>query len=143
MRSVEGMRNLAMKTKLIGLLVIAAAVAGVVVYKVAAKPKAPVAAATANGKVPRVLLFADMGEADEDCGCGQIIRSVREVAAHGVVTRENDDDLGKRYKVTTSPTVVILDGEGLEQSRYEGESKTTIAKLRDDLAKLDGGAAAK
>lgn len=134
-----------MKTKSIGLLVIAAAVAGVVIYKVAAKPKAE-AAATApatGGKAPRVLLFADLGEADEDCGCGQIIRSVREVAAHGVVTRENDDGLGKKYKVTTSPTVVILDGEGHELSRYEGESKSTIAKLRDDLAKLDGGAPTK
>ena len=132
-----------MKTKLIGLLVIAAAVAGVVVYKVAAKPKDQAAAAAPAGKAPRVLLFADLGEADEDCGCGHIIRSVREVAAHGVVTRENDDDLGKKYKVTTSPTVVILDGEGHEQSRYEGESKSTIAKLREDLAKLESGAPAR
>ena len=134
-----------MKTKLIGILVIAAAVAGVVVYKVAAKPKEQGAAAApaVAGKAPRVLLFADLGEADEDCGCGQIIRSVREVAAHGVATRENDDDLGKKYKVTTSPTVVILDGDGHEQARYEGESKSTIAKLRDDLAKLESGTPAR
>ncbi len=134
-----------MKTKPIGILVIVAAVAGVVVYKVAAKSNHPAAAtSSANAaNAPRVLLFADLGEADEDCGCGQIIRSVREASAHGVVTRENDDALGKKYKVTTSPTVVILASDGHEEARYEGESKSTLAKLRAGLAKLETGAPAR
>lgn len=128
-----------MKTKVIGLLVILAAVAGVVVYKVATKPKEqPAAVASANGA--RVLLYADLAEADDDCGCGQIIRAVREAAGRGVPTRENDDTLGRTFKVTTNPTVVILDANGYEEARYEGESKATIAKLRDHLAKLEAGA---
>ncbi len=128
-----------MKTKLIGLLVILAAVGGVVAYKVATKSDDRAVAATPIAGSPRVLLFADLGEADEDCGCGKIIRAVRGLAAKGVATRENDDELGRRYKVTTNPTVVVLDREGHEQTRYEGESKDTIAKLSADLDKLASG----
>ena len=126
-----------MKTKLIGLLVMLAAVGGVVAYKVIAKSDDRAAASPANTTgAPRVLLFADLAEADEDCGCGKIIRAVRGVAAKGIATRENDDELGRKYKVTTNPTVVILDRDGREQGRYEGESKDTIAKLSADLDKL-------
>ncbi len=126
------------KTKLIGILVILAAVAGVVAFKVATKSNDQPVASTATGA--RVLLYADLREADEDCGCGQIIRAVRDASAHGVVTRENDDGLGRSFKVTTNPTVVILDGHGHEETRYVGESKATIAQLREHLAKLQGGA---
>lgn len=128
-----------MKTKAIGLLVILAAVGGVVAYKVATKSDDRAAASPAIAGSPRVLLFADLSEADEDCGCGKIIRAVRDVAAKGVATRENDDALGRMYKVTTNPTVVILDGQGHEQARYEGESKDTIAKLSADLDMLKTG----
>lgn len=128
-----------MKTKLIGLLVIFAAVGGVVAYKVVTKSDDRAAPATAIAGTPRVLLFANLAEADEDCGCGKIIRAVRGVAAKGVATRENDDELGHKYKVTTNPTVVILDREGHEQARYEGESKDTLGKLSADLDKLAGG----
>lgn len=128
-----------MKTKIIGLLVILAAVGGVVAYKVAAQNPDSTAAAPTNAASPRVLLFADLSEADDDCGCGRIIRSVREVATRGVATRENDDELGRKYKVTTNTTVVILDGEGREEARYEGESKDTVAKIRAHLDKLQAG----
>ncbi len=129
-----------MKTKLIGLLVISMAVAGVLAYKFATHSKEQTAAAPAAANGTRVLLYADLSEADEDCGCGQIIRAVRDASAHGVVTRENDDELGRSFKVTTNPTVVILDGHGHEETRYVGESKATIAQLREHLAKLQGGA---
>ncbi len=131
-----------MKIKWVGILAIVAAVAGVVVYKVATRSNdGSATVASANRNAPRVLLYADLGEADEDCGCGQIIRSVRDAASRGVVTRENDDALGKKYKVTTNPTVVILDPSGNEDARYEGESKATLAKLRDHLTRLESAVA--
>ena len=124
-----------MRTNAIGLLVIAAAVAGVVGYKLVTKQNEP--AATAPAVNARILLYADLGEADSECGCGEIIRAVRDASRHGVPTRENDDALGRELEVTVSPTVVILDAKGHEQARYEGESDATIARLLDSLAKLE------
>jgi len=45
---------------------------------------------SAAAETPRVVLFADLGEADEDEGCGAIIRGVREAAARGVAVQEID-----------------------------------------------------
>jgi len=122
--------------KWIGLAVIAAAAAAVLVYKATSKPSSAPAAATAADRAPRVLMFADLREIDEAGGCGDIIHSVRAAAARGVPTRENDDALGRAHHVTVEPTVVILDRTGQEQARFEGESGATIEALHAALAKL-------
>ena len=84
-----------------------------------------------------VVLVANMAEADDRCGCGDIIRSVRDARAKGVTTREIDTRTGKteatKYRVLVGPTVVFLDGAGAEIRRYEGESSDTIKELQSDL----------
>ena len=86
-----------------------------------------------------MLLFANLGEADDACPCGDIIRAVRGASAKGMATRENDDALGHEYKVTVEPTVIILDTSGHEQVRFEGESKATRDKLVAELSKITDG----
>ncbi len=122
--------------KWIGLALIAAAAAAVLVYKATSRPSAAPTPPSATDHAPRVLLFADLREIDEAHGCGDIIRSVRATAARGVPTRENDDALGRAHHVTVEPTVVILDANGTEQARFEGESGATIDALHAALAKL-------
>ena len=122
--------------KWIGIAVIAAAAAAVLVYKSVSGPSAAPAAPTHAGQAPRVLLYADLREIDEEHGCGDIIRSVRATAARGIATRENDDSLGRAHHVTVEPTVVILDPDGHEQARFEGESGATIDALRAALDHL-------
>ena len=122
--------------KWIGLTLIAGAAAAVLVYKATSTSSGAPAPTSAADHVPRVLLFADLREIDEEHGCGDIIRSVRDVAAHGIPTRENDDSLGHAHHVTVEPTVVILDPSGAEQARFEGESGATIDALHAALAKL-------
>lgn len=120
--------------KWIGVALIAAAAVAMIAYKtIGASDQA---APTASAGAPRVLLFANLAEADDACPCGDIIRAVRGVAAKGIPTRENDDALGREHKVTVEPTVIILDPSGREQARFEGESRATRDKLVAELAKL-------
>jgi hypothetical protein len=124
--------------KTLALIAILAAAAGLIVYKVSAggeatAPTPQVAQATAG---PRVLMYVDLGEINEEHGCGEIIHLVRDAATHGVAIRENDDALGKAHRVTVSPTVVILDAQGQEEARYEGESQKTVDALRAHLSRL-------
>lgn len=84
-----------------------------------------------------VVIVANMAEADDECGCGQIIRAVRAAAQKGVATKEvdtrtNKDD-AKKYRALVVPTVVVFDGSGTELRRYEGESGDTITKMKADL----------
>jgi len=122
--------------KWIGLAVIAAAAAAVLVYKFTSPPGAAPPPPAAAGQPPRVLMFVDLREIDEAHGCGDIIRAVRAAATRGVPTRENDDALGRAHHVTVEPTVVILDRNGREQARFEGESGATIDALHAALAEL-------
>lgn len=101
------------------------------------------AAANSAAKVATVVLVANMEEADETCGCGQMIRAVRSAGAKGLSTREvdtrNKADLAaatKAYHIVVQPSVVMVDGSDHEVRRYEGESKDTIGKLMTDLESL-------
>jgi hypothetical protein len=102
-------------------------------------PSAPLEGSSASAAAS-VLLFADASEAESSCGCGQIIRTVREARERGVVVREvspdNPGDVAKRYKITVAPTVLMLDGNGEAMARHEGESKETVAAVVTDLDRL-------
>lgn len=123
-----------MTLRWLGLSLLVAAVVTLLVVKSSSKTTS--APAPAAPGVPRVLLWADLREAEDACVCGEIIRTVRAAANRGVVTRENDDALGKEHRVTVEPTVIVLDAQGREEARYEGEESSTLTKIRDHLTKV-------
>jgi hypothetical protein len=90
-----------------------------------------------------VLLLANMAEAEDSCGCGDIIRSVRAAAATGVRTREVDarnrdeaTQVVSKYQLTVEPTVILLDDAEGEVRRFEGESNGTVQALKVELDRL-------
>jgi hypothetical protein len=89
---------------------------------------------------PMLILFADLREADSSCGCGEVIRAVREAAKKGVALQEMEpgptDPVATRYALKTSPTVLVLGPDGTEQARFEGEGPDTIQGLRSQLQGL-------
>lgn len=131
-----------MKAKWIGLVTVLAILLALVVYKqVGHPPILPAAAETTNAaQTPTVLLFADPREAEETCGCGEIFRVVRDAGAHGTLVQEIAPDSGderiQRHRVVVSPTVIVLDADGNEISRHEGEDAATIAAIRASLDAL-------
>ncbi|MDH3427644.1 MAG: hypothetical protein OEM23_04340 [Gemmatimonadota bacterium] len=65
----------------------------------------------------QVLLFADPREAESSCGCGQIIRMVREAGVPGVVAVQEFDpqretEAVRNHAVRVAPTVIIAGGDG-------------------------------
>lgn len=125
-----------MKAKWIGLI----AVAAIAVIIVASKARVGQETLTA-GVLPRVVLIADLSEADEEGdACAQIIQAVRAVRKRGVSAQEFNPDskspLIARYRVLTIPTVLILDQKGEVVSRNEGEDRQTLTALRSGLEKL-------
>lgn len=121
----------------IGIALVAAAVVAIIIIKSTGETSAT--RVSGSPDAPRVLLFADLKEAEDSCGCGQIIRTVRSAQKRGIPTRENDEQLSKKYRVTTEPTVLIVGADGNEEYRFEGESKDTIQKLKAEIAKLSIG----
>ncbi len=125
--------------KVVGIGAIAAVAAGIVVYKSVSRsyPPPPQAATVA----PRVLLFADLGEEDEGCGCGQIIRMFKAASAKGAPVRQVDPERDKptaaQYGVTVGPTVIVLDSNGAVAERLVGESDETIKAIGVALASVD------
>lgn len=135
----------------IAAVAVAALAGGLIAYKeLGARPgsmpsSAPVASASGEPVRPNggtVILFADPGEAEASCGCGQIIRLVRGAGMRGVSIREvapgSDTALEREYHVTVAPTVLILDSSGRVIARHEGEAHETIDAIRtglDGLAK--------
>lgn len=101
----------------------------------------PIQQAAVQGQAT-VLLFADLGEADSSCGCGDIIRAVREAHSRGWALQElepgSQDPRVARFRLATSPTVVLLDPNGLETARFEGEGDHTLADLQARLHTLVG-----
>ena len=91
-----------------------------------------------------LVLFADLREADTSCGCGEVIRMVREAARNGVPLHELEpgtaDVLVQRHGLTTSPTVLVLGPDGREQARFTGEGADTLQGLRARLQGLSGTA---
>jgi len=127
-----------MKANWIGLGVVAVAAITMIAYKTHVSPGT---SAVDASRIPRVLLVADLSEADaEGDGCADIIRSVRATAARGITVQElNADtksDLLGRYRVLTVPTVLILDPKGEVVSRFEGEGRQTVSAVRTALEEL-------
>jgi len=90
---------------------------------------------------PRVLLVANLAEAEEEGdSCAEIIDLVRTSHDRGVAVQEVDasrkSPLISQFHVTIVPTVLILDANGKETSRLEGEGGDVIRKLRLELAQL-------
>lgn len=126
-------------TKRIQFAAMALAVMSLVAYEAwASKPGA------SGSKAASVLLVADPREAGNDCPCGEIIKAVRDAKAKGVRVREvppGDTLVTRQYKVTVAPTVLILNPDGTEKARHEGESEETLAAIKAALARLAPGGA--
>jgi hypothetical protein len=127
-----------MKVKWIGIVTVFLIAAAIIGYKarVAAQPQA-----VAGQGLPRVLLVADLKEADSARDtCAQIIHLVREARDRGIAVRElepdSKSDLLTRFHVLIIPTVLILDSDGHVVSRYEGEGRDTLKAIRSGLAQL-------
>lgn len=136
-----------MKPKWIGVAAVGVVAIGIVAYKRSTPAAAPVSKAAAASSmtvstpaVGSVVLVANLAEADEPCVCGKIIRSVRAVARKGVPVKEIDPEkspeLASSYRVLVSPAVLLLDGNGREVRRFEGESKEVLADLQTELDRL-------
>ena len=135
----------------IAVALVAATATAIILYKetkgrppsgsvVITAPAAGVSAEPARVAAGSVLLFADPAEAEDACGCGQIIRLVREAAGRGVAVREvapgSDLSLQREYRVTVAPTVLFLDSTGRVVARHEGEASETIEAIRSGLDRL-------
>ena len=125
-----------MKVNWVGIVAVALVVIAITVYKVRTK-HATVAGAEG---LPRVLLVADLSEADSADACAEIIHSVRAARERGVQVQElgpdSKSELLRRYRVLTIPTVLILDHSGEVVSRFEGEDRQTVVAVRTHLAQL-------
>ena len=135
------------------LMVVAVALGGVLWFKSQASEEvvpvqsvAPTASAQDAEEAPgaSLLLFADPREAESSCGCAEVIRLARSaggapsIGFREIDTRERQPE-SKRYGVRVSPTVIILDEDGIEMARFEGESPDVILKLREALSSLKDG----
>lgn len=131
-----------MRGTTVGTLAVAALAAGIVAYKQVARGAhaRDVAADRALSRSgSTLLLVADAREADEPCGCGQIIRLVRETARHGVPMRElspASPEIPARYRVMVTPSVLVLAANGDVLERFEGEGDDVVAALRLRLQQL-------
>ncbi len=121
--------------------VVVAAVATVGLKQARARPRANAVERTTASRTaaPSVVLVADPREADTECGCGLIIRRVREAKARGVnVVELAPTDPGvARYGVSVAPAVLVLGGDGRVVARREGESSGTLAAISSDLAAIE------
>ncbi len=131
-----------MNARILAVMAVVVAAAAVVGIKQArARPGAtPVETTTApSAAVPSIVLVADPREADTQCGCGLIIRRVREAKARGVrvVELAPSDSAVARYGVSIAPTVLVLGSDGHVVARREGESSETLAAISSDLAALE------
>ena len=128
-----------MNAKTLGVIAVMLA-AGAIIAAKAARQRPAEAAVVARGASPSVILVADPREADSECGCGQIIRRVREAKVRGVDVQEISpaDPGAARYAVTVAPTVLILGADGHVVVRREGESSDVLSAVSVDLAALEG-----
>ena len=127
-----------MKMKWIGLLAVLLVAGAIIGYKAHRSPERQAASTSA---FPRVLMVADLGEADATGdACAEIIHLVRAAHDRGIAVQElepgSKSDLLTRYHVLTIPTVLILDRSGGVISRFEGEGRQTVAAVRAGLQQL-------
>ncbi|MFP5205149.1 MAG: hypothetical protein ACLGSH_07320 [Acidobacteriota bacterium] len=131
-----------MKTRWIGILFVVVVVAGIIAWKRNSQPRAAAQNAQAGSSAtPQVILVANLREAnDKGDNCSVIIHLVRDAGAHGIRIRElsagSPSPLIKRYHILTIPTLLVLYHRRVV-SRYEGESQSTVQKIRTRLAKLE------
>ena len=126
------------KGKWIGLAAVLAVAFAIIGYKARSSPRQQAASAAAP---PRVLLVANMSEADSPGdACAEIIHLVHAARERGIAVQElspgSKSGLLARYHVLTIPTVLILDPNGKVVSRYEGEAQQTVAAIRSQLERL-------
>ncbi len=93
---------------------------------------------------PAVVLVADLGEADSpNDTCARIIQAVRDARSKGVSVTElmpnSDSPILQKHPVVVAPTVLVLDKDGRELSRFEGESVATLDAIRAKLNQLQNG----
>jgi hypothetical protein len=118
-------------------ILILALAAGVV----AIKPRLAPPSGTNESSVPAVVLVTDLREADSpNDTCARIIQAVREARNRGISVTElmpdSDSALLKNHRIVVAPTVLVLDKDGRELSRFEGESVATLEALRLKLKQL-------
>ncbi len=90
---------------------------------------------------PAVVLVADLREADSpNDTCARIIQAVREARSRGISVTElmpgSDSVLLRNHRVVVAPTVLVLDKDGRELNRFEGESVSTLEAVRTRLSQL-------
>jgi len=127
-----------MQAKYIGLGAVVIAAAAIISYKTYLPKTAPTAS---HEKMPRVLLVANLAEANETGdACADMIRLVRAAHDRGIAVQEVDagskSPLISKYHVLTSPTVLIFDRHGKEVLRLQGEGGDVVRELRTRLAQL-------
>lgn len=124
-----------MKVKWSGIIAVTVIVVAITAYKAHIKN-----ATVAGNSVPRVLLVADLSEADSADPCAEIIHSARSARERGVqvleLSPDSKSEMLRRYRVLTIPTVLILDRNGQVVSRFEGEDRKTVSAVRSQLAQL-------
>jgi hypothetical protein len=128
----------AMKVKWIGLFGVVLIASTIIGYKVHVSREMGAASATTP---PRVLLVADLSEANAaGDSCADIIHLVRAARDRGIPVQElqagSNPDLLSRYHVLAIPTVLILDHNGKEVARYQGEGRETVEAVRTGLDQL-------
>lgn len=101
----------------------------------------PRVAPVASSQSPAVILVADFREAnDPNDRCADIIRAVRQASARGVgvteLSLDSKSSLIRQHHVVSVPTVLFLDPNGAELSRFEGESAATVKAVQTRLASL-------
>jgi len=127
-----------MKVKYIGLTAVVLIAAAIIGYKTYLSKHEQVAS---QSQSPRVLLVANLAEANETGdACAEMIHLVRAAHDRGIAVQELDasskSPLLARYHVLVIPSVLILDRNGKEVSRLEGEGGSVVQKLRAELARL-------
>ena len=126
-----------MKRNALYLIAVVALAAGLIIFKqrTVSNPRHQ------EVDVPAVLLVADLREADSpNDTCAQIIQVVREARNRGIRVVElmpnSDSALLKNHRVILAPTVLVLDRDGRELSRFEGESIATLEAIRTRLNQI-------
>lgn len=129
-----------MKVRWLGVVFVAVLVAGTLVLKSrTSRQLVP----SASNQSPAVILVADFREAEEnDDPCAVIIRAARQASARGVRVTElppdSTSDLLRQHHIVIVPTVLVLDRNGSELSRFEGEREATVKAVQTRLADLSG-----
>ncbi len=122
------------------MLLILALAAGLIVFK----KRVVLPQGDHQSAAPAVVLVADLREADSpNDTCARIIQAVREARGKGVSVTElmpnSDSPILRKHPVVVAPTVLFLDKDGRELSRFEGESAATLDAIRTKLNQLQNG----